>query len=473
MSDREDEGGGAGLDSRLVESEERYRAVIENASDMIQSCRTDGTFEFTNRAWREKLGYSEDELAHMNIWDIVHPDSRSHCEVVFGEAMRGTNIERVQAVFLTKDGRPLPVEGNATARYVDGEVIATHSFFSDISERLRADELEERNEQLEREQMARYLEKMAALGKLSAGLAHELNNPAAAVQRASAQLEESLSRRDGVTRQLNAHLASPHWEMLQSLLDSPRDGAPDERPPLEVSAREEAIEDWLGDHGVADAWELAAGLAQVGVEDSVLDRVAEGLPEAALGDALTWLSESYAVRDLLRTTGNGAHRISELVSAVKAYTFMDRAAEQVVDVHEGLENTLIILGHELKNMTVRRDFDRSLPPVRAVGSGLNQVWTNILDNAIDATQAQGAIGLRTAREGEMLVVEISDDGPGIPEEHITRIFEPFFSTKSQGAGTGLGLDMAWRIITEEHRGTIEVDSEPGRTTFRVALPLDS
>jgi signal transduction histidine kinase len=163
--------------------------------------------------------------------------------------------------------------------------------------------------------------------------------------------------------------------------------------------------------------------------------------------------------------------MSDLVSAVKVYSHMDRATELIVDVHEGLKNTMVIMAHPLRNMTVVTEFDRTLPLVQAYGSGLNQVWTNIIDNAVDATDGRGTITIRTQCADGRVLVEIEDNGGGIPPEHITRIFEPFYTTKPQGAGTGLGLDTAWRIVTEEHRGKMEVDSVPGRTVFRVYLPL--
>jgi signal transduction histidine kinase len=166
-----------------------------------------------------------------------------------------------------------------------------------------------------------------------------------------------------------------------------------------------------------------------------------------------------------------AERISGLVGAVKSYSHMDRATEQHVDVHHGLEDTLIILGHRLRDVTLRREYDRSLPRVRAFGNSLNQVWTNIIDNAIDATGGRGTISLRTRLEGNNVSIELADDGQGIPPEHVSRIFEPFFTTKPQGQGTGLGLDTAWRIVTEEHQGAIDVESRPGRTVFRVTLPV--
>lgn len=459
------------LDSQLAESEARYRAVIENASDMIQSCRPDGSFEFVNKTWLEKMGYTQEEVDRLIVWDVIDPESLPHCQDLFMRAVGGETIEDVFAVFVTKDGRRLPLEGNATSRFLDGKVIATHSFFRDISERLRAQELEERNRELEREKVARYLEKMAALGKLAAGLAHELNNPAAAAQRAGAQLAATTTRLESALAELHRHGITPaQWDVL-SRFESSFAGTPESGlRPTEISRLEGEMEDWLADHGVEDGWELAAALVQEGVRPEALGELVNELPAPALAAALAWLAESGATRELTDVVTRSTQRISDLVAAVKAYSYMDRATEQVVDVHEGIENTLVILGHRLRTMTVKREFDRALPKVRAQGSGLNQVWTNILDNALDAVNDRGTLTIRTLRSGDSVSIEIEDDGPGIPAENLTRVFEPFFSTKPQGEGTGLGLDMVWRIVTEEHGGGVEVESKPGRTLFRVTLP---
>jgi PAS domain S-box-containing protein len=461
------------VNARLVESEARYRAFIENASDMIQSVRSDGTFEFVNRAWLRKLGYEESDLPRLTIWDIIHQDSMDHCVAFVGLVMQGQTLDHVEATFVTSDGTPIPVEGDATPRFLDGKVVATHSFFRDVRDRLRARELEEQNAKLERERLARSLEKMAALGKLSAGLSHELNNPAAAAQRASDQLAESLKRRDAATRALiEAGLSPAGWNGLSSLFDRARAGAQQagDLDPLEVSEREEAVEEWLQEQGVERAWEVAPRLVKIGVDAAALGDLGAGLPPPAVTAAVEWLGESVAVWDLADVVARSSHRISQLVGAVKSYSHMDRATELVVDVHDGIEDTLIILGHRLKDVTVRRDYDRTLTPVHALGNSLNQVWTNILDNAIDATDGRGTVTIRTRRDGDRLVVEFADDGTGISPEDLNCIFEPFYSTKPQGQGTGLGLDTVWRIVTEEHHGSVEVESEPGNTVFRVSLP---
>lgn len=461
-------------DPRLVESEARYRAVIENASDMIQSVLPDGTFEFVNRAWLEKLGYTEDEVHGLTIWSVIYPESMEHCQGLFSRVFAGEELQNADPVFMTKNGDPVPVEGSVTIRELNGEIIATHGFFRDVSERLRAQELEQENARLEQEQIARSLEKMAALGKLSAGLAHELNNPAAAAQRASARLSESLIHQQKTLQEIQTYpLAAEQWRAFCTTLERAASGSESETQldELEMSDAEEALEDWLSQHDVDRSWELAATLARAEFTVDDLESVAAQLPPGAISPAVKRIVDVIEEREHADVINRSTRRISELVSAVKAYTYMDRAVDQIIDVHDGIENTLVILAHQLKNITVHREFDRDLPQIGAHGSGLNQVWTNILDNAADALEGHGTITIRTRRSGDRIAVEITDDGPGIAPEQVSRIFEPFFTTKSQGEGTGLGLDIAWRIVTDEHSGTIEVDSVPGSTTFRVTLPI--
>ena len=458
-------------DLKLVESEQRYRAVIDNASDMIQSVRPDGTFEFVNQAWRDKLGYTDEDIKNMIVWDIIHPDSLNHCQVMFQQAIGGDPIDRIETIFVTKDGRAIPVEGNATSRMVGDTVIATHSFFRDISERVRALDLERRNLKLEHEQQARYLEKMAALGKLSAGLAHELNNPAAAIQRAGARLSTTIAERNAAIRELlsTCTLNDALWQRLEDLADHGAEHL--DIDPLERDRLESELEDWLDDHGVDQAWKLAPGLVQAGTTVDNLDEIVTVLPHSALAPALRWIDAANSIREATDIISRGSRRISDLVQAVKGYTYMDRGLEQEVNVNEGIESTLIILNHRLRDVTIRRNFDPDLPKIRALGNTLNQVWTNLLDNAIDATDGRGTITISTRRDNGSIAVDIEDDGPGIPASTLTRIFAPFFSTKPQGVGTGLGLDTAWRIVTDEHGGMIDVESEPGRTVFHVNLPI--
>lgn len=461
-------------DSRLLESELRYQAVIENASDMIQSVRPDGTFEFVNRAWHETLGYGPSEAAGMTIWDIIHPSQLEHCQTMFKTAMRGESIDDARTIFVAKDGRAIPVEGSATSRFVDGRIVATHAFFRDVTERDRARELEEQNRTLQGENEARYLEKMAALGKLSAGLSHELNNPAAAAQRASVRLLESLGRRDIAVQELTTRgITDAQWQALEAPVGDAtgRSQRQHDADPLEVGRHEEAVESWLDEHGIDDGWKLAPTLVAAGVTAESLARLATEMPVEVVPSALRWIAETVDVRDQANTIAQSTRRISELISAVKSYSFMDRTSPQDVDLHEGLENTLVILAHRLQSVTVRRDYDRTIPLVRALGSSLNQVWTNIIDNAVDATNGTGTVVIRTRRREECIVVEIEDDGCGIQATNVSRVFEPFFTTKPQGQGTGLGLDIVWRIVTQEQGGAIDVESTPGRTVFRVSLPM--
>jgi PAS domain S-box-containing protein len=462
------------IDPRLVESEQRYRAVIENASDMIQSVLPDGTFEFVNDSWLRVLGYTADEVKQLIIWDIIYPDAVDHCQGLFMQALGGQPIPHMTSTFMTKAGDPVPVEGNVTLRMVGDTIVATHGFFRDISERLRAQELEERNIRLEREQQARFLEKMAALGKLSAGLAHELNNPAAAVQRANSGLAGSMIRRDARMRELiGSELHPDQWQAIDVVLEriQTSDASGSRLSPLEASEHESIIEEWLEDHGVQRAWDSAPGLVHVGITPDDLEQLAARVPADALMAVIGWLNETITIRESIEIISRSSYRISELVQAVKGYSHMDRATEQYVDVHDGLENTLIILGHRLRNITVHRDYGKDLPPIRVFGNTLNQVWTNILDNAVDATDGKGSVIIRTRRVDDQVVVEIEDNGAGISEADLACIFEPFYTTKPQGQGTGLGLDTAWRIVTEEHGGTISAESVPGRTVFRVAVPI--
>lgn len=317
-------------------------------------------------------------------------------------------------------------------------------------------------------------EKMAALGKLAAGLAHQLNNPASAARRAATHMGESVQRLYGVAMRVQRGLTEDQLRYLEDLQSKLREHAtvePIALNPLEQSKREEAIAAWLESHAIPDGWEMAPAFVSGGLDEEGLDAISLKVSKDMLHDTLTWISDSLAVGEMMQVLHRSTTSIAELVSAVKGYSRMDQALEQEVDVHEGLEHTLTILGHKFGDVTVAREYDRSLPRIRVYSSELNQVWTNLIDNAIDAVGDDGQIRIRTSREGEHLVVEVADNGAGIPEEYQRRIFEPFFTTKEVGKGTGLGLDLARRTIEERYHGQLDFRSEPGDTRFWVRLPF--
>ena len=322
-------------------------------------------------------------------------------------------------------------------------------------------------------------EKLMALGKLSAGLAHELNNPAAAARRAAQTLREAMENVRGVSMKLLQYPVTDkqretllHFEVgLVNTVQNTSAHAAAQRDPLEVSDREDEITTFLDQHHVEESWKVAPILAEVGVTRETLDALAADVGDQLLNNGLRRVSALITIFGLIQEIDNSTRRISDLVTAIKRYSYMDQAPMQEVDLHEDLENTLKIFAHRLKaGVAVAREYDPNLPRVCAFGSELNQVWTNIIDNAIDAMGGKGELRIRTVRELDSAVVEIGDNGPGIPQQAQSRIFDPFFTTKQVGEGTGLGLDTAMRIV-RRHHGSIEVKSQPGDTRFRVRLPI--
>lgn len=328
------------------------------------------------------------------------------------------------------------------------------------------------------EAIARQQEKLAALGKLSAGLAHELNNPAAAAERAASRLREALRDRDARGLALGHRLDEAQAAALTTLAREASARPHAVLDPLARSDREDALGVWLDDHGVPEGWDLVGTLVEAGVEEGDLDRLAEIVPAAALSASVGWLCASLEGEALATAVARAAERISELVQAIKDYTYMDRAPVQDVDVHKGLDDTLAVMRPALKadGVEVERRYAPDLPRITAFGSALNQVWTNLIDNAIDAVAEmppdQRRITITTGREGDGVAVEIADTGPGIPPEVRDRIFDPFFTTKPLGKGTGLGLDTTYRVVVREHGGDLRVDSRPGETRVRVRLPIE-
>lgn len=314
-------------------------------------------------------------------------------------------------------------------------------------------------------------EKLVSLGTMAAGLAHELNNPAAAARRAAAHLQETTDKLQSFLCRLGKVLQPEHWQGLLDAALEASQGKPPELDHLARSDREDALANWLEAHGVAAAWETAPTFVNAGVDSARLDKLAAGLPPATHADAIGWLGARLNSNALIKQVEQSTTRISELVKAVKSYSYMDQSPMQEIDVHEGIESTLTMLGHKLKNVTVVRAFDRSVPKIMAHGSELNQVWTNLIDNAIHAVNGTGKICIGTSLEHDQIVVEIVDNGPGIPPEVQPRLFEPFFTTKSVGGGTGLGLVISNRIVGDRHGGEIEFESHPGETRFKVRLPV--
>ncbi|MEU9187462.1 ATP-binding protein [Streptomyces sp. NPDC048484] len=318
-------------------------------------------------------------------------------------------------------------------------------------------------------------ERLLALGSLSAGLTHELNNPAAAAVRATSALRERVA---GMRHKLGMIATGPFArDALGTLVEIQERTAEQVAKasalsPLEASDREDALGDWFDDHGIAGGWELAPTFVQAGLDTDWLDQVAATVDEGTLEGAVRWLNYTVETELLMNEIEDSTTRVSQLVNAAKQYSQLDRAPYQIADVHELLDSTLMMLGGKMGGgVRIVKDYDRSLPRIPAYPGELNQVWTNLVDNAVSAMGGEGVLTVRTASEREQLLVEFRDTGPGVPEEIRGRIFDPFFTTKPVGEGTGLGLDISWRIVVNKHHGHLQVHSVPGDTRFQVFLPL--
>ena len=320
-------------------------------------------------------------------------------------------------------------------------------------------------------------ERLLALGKLSAGLTHELNNPAAAAIRATDALRDKVAHmRNKLAMIADGRIAGPALRKLVMAQDEfvKKVRHAPTLSPLEASDREDELGDWFDEHGIEGGWDLAPVFVAggLGVED--MEAVSAACENGMVEGPIRWLAYTVESESLMREIIDATTRISDLVGAAKQYSQLDRAPFRYVDVHEGLDATLMMFGRKLGEdggVKMVKDYDRSLPPIPAYPAELNQVWTNIIDNAIDAMGGEGTLTVRTARVDDRVLVEIGDTGPGIPPDIRRRIFEPFFTTKGVGKGTGLGLDVSYRVIVSRHHGDVQVESEPGDTRFRVFLPL--
>ena len=488
--------------SERKQAEQKFRSVTESAIDAIISADHTGVIVSWNKAATRILGYMEDEVIGQRLELIIperfHEAHRNGMArfTATGEAhVIGTTVELFAR---TKSGVEVPIELSLSTWTVRDDRYYT-GIIRDIGERKRAEdalrrseqalrekseELEKKNEELE-ETLSRLneannqliiQEKMASLGKLSAGMAHELNNPAAAAQRGAAQLESLFTEWQRIQLSMGEQKLDPmQLEHMAALDRVARASAlkPAELNALARSDREAALERWLQARGIENAWESVPALVSLGYGEAELEALEGRFPPSQFALVIDWLRCAHAIHSVIAEIGLGTGRIAEIVKALKTYTYMDQAPVQSVDVREGLDNTLIILHNKLKKgVTVRREYAEDLPVIQAYASELNQVWTNLIDNAIDAMDGKGTLIVRARRDDPWVVVEIEDDGHGIPKAIQSKIFDPFFTTKGPGAGTGLGLNISRNLVVQKHQGQILVDSGPGRTCFTVRLPID-
>ena len=384
---------------------------------------------------------------------------------VIGEMALLEQGPRTATVRAHSDSLLLSIHKDGFDQLLDTSASAARSMLDTVLARWRAEE-----------SILRQSEKMAQLGTLAAGVAHDLNNPAAVVKRVPEQLRASISSFEGGNMKMSQlTLSESQKETLGALASKATERAlkPPELDALARGDRESEIETWLEDREIDDPWEMAPLLVNLEYDREGLAALAENFTPEQLPPVIAWLGSTYSVYSLLTEIGQGAGQISQIVGALRSYSYLDQAPVQAVDVHEGLDNTLVILQSKLKDgISVKREYASDLPQIQAYGSELNQVWTNIIDNATDALEGEGEIIIRTRMDGDWVVVEIEDNGPGIPEEVRAKIFDPFFTTKPPGKGTGLGLNISYNSIVQKHQGDIKIFSQPGKTCFQVWLPAD-
>jgi PAS domain S-box-containing protein len=486
--------------SERKQAEQKFRSVTESAIDAIISADHTGEIITWNSAATRILGYTEEEAVGQRLELVIperyrdaHRTGMARYTETGDPHVIGTTVE-LSAI--TKEGEEIPIELSLSTwtvrenRYYTGIIrdIAERKAaeealrHSEQALRQKSEELHDRNAALQQtldqlKQMQDQVvlqEKMASLGKLSAGMAHELNNPASAAKRGSAQALEVL----GDLHEAQMRLAELGLDEARSArlgeldaLARERAHAPEQLSALARSDLEAELDDWLRSRGVVASPSVPGALVSLGLRPEGLAELGSPFGDDELAALVEWLGLKALLYSLFVEIAVGTSRIVDLVQALKTYTYLDRAPVQDVDVRDGLENTLVILHNKLKNgVTVVREYEEDLPQISAYAGELNQVWTNLIDNAVDAMQGSGRLTVRASSDLDTVAVEIEDDGPGIPEDVLQRVFDPFFTTKPVGVGTGLGLNISHTIVVTKHHGLLTVDSEPGRTCFRVTLP---
>jgi len=484
------------------QAEQKFRSVTESAIDAIISANNKGEIISWNQAATKILGFSEEEAVGQWI-EIIIPERfhKAHRNGMdrFSKTGEAHAIGKtVELAARNKSGDEIPIELSLSTWMVRNERYYT-GIIRDIGERKRAEEalrqsekelrgksleMKEKNQELEatlkqinemHDQMIMQ-EKMASLGKLSAGMAHELNNPASAAQRSAAHLQSILLK----LQEVLARIGSIPFEERQiktfavlDVLARERSHEPVELNVLTRTDREIALEEWLRGQGCRDHGEVVPALVNVGFVKEDLDELMKPFTEEQVPVVIRWFGLKLTIYSLVGEIGLATGRIVTLVKALKTYTYMDQAPVQSIDLRKELDNTLIILRSKLKKgVEVVREYAEDLPAIEAYASELNQVWTNLIDNGIDAMEGSGTLIIRAKREDPWLVVEIEDSGPGIPPEHLPKVFDPFFTTKPPGEGTGLGLNISRNLIVKKHHGEMSVKSKPGSTCFTVHLPMD-